>query len=309
MSASTVGDVGGDVRYVEVQGAHDVHASLRMGSGALHLGGGAEHLMKARFSYVHQDWRPEVLYEVREGTGHLDVRQPDLLGTLLHSPDYHWDLQLSDSIPLDVALKLGSGQADLDLRTLQIRKLRAALGSGRCRADLRGDHSHLQHVSVKSGSGLNELVFDGLYEQLEEVAIANASGENDLRLTGGFPELRRVKLNSASGRIDLQLNGTMPQLDSTTINTASSDVDVVLQLVTAGDLSLIVNCVSGVTCVRYQRSTPISARFTAVTGRVEAPDFRREGGVWRNSACEAAEACIHVTVSSVSGKLILQPLD
>ncbi len=231
------------------------------------------------------------------------------MGLLQFSPNYHWDLQLNDTVPLDVALKLGSGQADLDFRTLQIRKLRAALGSGGCRADLSGDHPHLEHVSVTSGSGLNELVFDGRYQQLEEVAIANASGENDLRLTGGFPELRRVKLNSASGHIDLQLNGTMPKLESTTIATASSDVNVLLQVEAAHGQSLIVNCVSGVTRVRYRQGTPIVARFTAVTGRVEAPGFHREGAVWRNSACEAAEACVHVIVSSVSGKLILQPLD
>ncbi len=115
MGAESLEAVLVDEQTVNYEGAESVHASLRMGSGQVHVEGGAEQLMHAHFEYSHPDWKPEVEYHVTEGVGHLEVRQPNLLRTLSVNPQYTWELAFGDGAPTDLGVKLGSGNADLDL--------------------------------------------------------------------------------------------------------------------------------------------------------------------------------------------------
>jgi hypothetical protein len=309
VSINTAESLGLDERHVQLGEAHDVRASLRLGSGKLSVAGAAEDLLTARFRYADRAWRPEVDYEIREGTGYLKVHHPDPSLAFLSAPKYRWDLLLSDRVPIHLELRLGSGDASLIMGASQLCTLRGALGSGRLCADLSGGVDTLRLISLKSGSGGSELRLDGGYAALEEITIANASGMNTLLLRGEFPALQHVRLANASGRTELQLEGEMPRLDTIAVNSASGDVTVTLQGAVKHDLPLAVSCVSGVVTVFYVVGTGIIAYHSAVSGRVEAPGFRRAAGAWTNAAYGGAEASVQLSVSTVSGKLLLQPLD
>ncbi len=150
---------------------------------------------------------------------------------------------------------------------------------------------------------------DGSYDNLERVDLSNASGVNEVRLHGVYPQMRHLKVRSASGRTVLELGGNLAVLESASVSAASGNVLVELADVVGHDVNLTINCVSGTATVRYAAGMGVSARFSSVSGRVEAAGFRKVEGKYVNEAYETAEAHVHLVMSTVSGKLILQPAE
>jgi hypothetical protein len=60
------GEVRTERRSVELEGAESVRTDLSMGTGDILVGGGAENLMDATFTYNVPRWKPEVSYRGHE---------------------------------------------------------------------------------------------------------------------------------------------------------------------------------------------------------------------------------------------------
>ncbi|MGC9521752.1 MAG: toast rack family protein [Anaerolineae bacterium] len=292
---------------VEVQDAEVVDALIQMGTGQLDVSGGGTSLLVGHFEYTRPRWRPEVAYDVTGGVGHLKVCQPSLQQLLDGSPGYTWTLRFGDQVPLDLALKLGAGETHLALGGTRLRHLDAAIGSGGLMADLSGAMADLEAVSLQTGSGRTGVVFQGDYPVLATLEVSNASGVIDVALGGDYPALNRMRVNGASGDISVGLEGEYASLEKLSVNTASGSVYLNLggRLGEASEVSI--NCVSGRATVVVPPEVGVAVRFSSVTGRVQAPGFRREGNRYTHEAYAEAATTVNLKVSTVSGKLILQP--
>ncbi|MGC9347448.1 MAG: toast rack family protein [Anaerolineae bacterium] len=296
-----------DERTVELGDATSVAALVQMGSGELKIAGGAASLLAGRFEYGAPGWKPEVDYSVEDGRGSLTVKPPAERPARDTDAAYHWDLAFGDEIPLDLALQLGSGKAALNLGGTALRTLDSAVGSGEFAADLAGGMDLLSDAALRVASGRTTMVLSGVYPALEKLRIESASGLVDLALGGRYEGLRRLTVRGASGDINLGMTGDYPALEGLAVDTASGTVDINFGDRLEQDLSARINCVSGRVIVRYPPEGGVSVRFTSVTGKVDAPGLRKEGNRYVNKAYGQAEFDLELSVSSVSGKLILQP--
>ncbi len=292
---------------VALQDAERVDALVQMSTGQLDISGGADSLLVGRFEYSRPPWRPEISYEVAGGVGHLKVRQPNLQELLKGSPGYVWSLEIGDHVPVDLALKLGAGDANLALGGTRIRHLDAAVGSGGLMADLSGTMPELEGVALKTGSGRTGLVLQGDYAALEALDLRNASGVIDLALGGHYPALARIKIDGASGDISLGLAGDYASLEQLSVNTASGTIQLNLGGGLPETSEVRVNCVSGQATVVVPSEVGTAIRFSSVTGKIQAPGFRREGDRYVNDAYTEAPTKVNLRVSTVSGRLIVQP--
>jgi hypothetical protein len=287
--------------------AESVQALMQMGSGKLVLKGGAEDLLEGSFEVSDPVWRPEVTYEVSSGHGNLVVKQPDRLGSWgALNPANAWDVKLGDRAPLELAIRLGSGDADLRLDATRAILLDAVVGSGQVQADVSGA-GDLRHVSVKAGSGRVGLLFDGEYARLMKVEVNVASGMTDLDLKGAYPALQDLRINSASGHIALRIAGACPVLKTLVINTASGVVDLDLDGDLPEDLVVSVRCVSGAATVKVPDDRGVSVRFSSLSGKLKAPGFRKENGWYVKGVHREGAAVLQMAMSTVSGELSLQP--
>ena len=148
----------GPVEYssenVELDNAEQVHVELNMGAGDLRLTDGAQMLVRADFSYNIPSWKPEVRYTHEGNRGSLFIEQPGKNHTTtLGKTQYRWDLQLSNKVPVDLAVRFGAGQARLDLGSLQLRGVELNMGVGKLEMDLRGKVKHSYRVSIHGGIG------------------------------------------------------------------------------------------------------------------------------------------------------------
>jgi len=121
---------------VELDNSEEVRIDLRMGAGDLRVSDGAQKLVRADFSYNVPSWKPEVRYSRDGKRGTLKIEQPGRNHSNFGNVRYRWDLQLSNKVPLDVAVHFGAGQARLDLGSLLLRGVEVNMGVGQLDLDL-----------------------------------------------------------------------------------------------------------------------------------------------------------------------------
>lgn len=138
---------------VEADDSDLVRVDLNMGAGDLRVTEGTQKLMRGDFSYNVPSWKPEVRYRRSGKQGTLTVEQPGNQRGGLGNRKYEWDLQLSNKVPVELAVHFGAGNARLDLGSLQLRGVTVEMGVGQLNLDLRGPLKHSYNVSIHGGIG------------------------------------------------------------------------------------------------------------------------------------------------------------
>ena len=175
------GPVETETRSLQLGDAKSVQVEVHMGAGELKMGGGAQNLLDAEFTYQNPRWRPDVDYRVTAGRGLLEIRQPEGLGGPRGGGHYSWDLHLKDNIPMELEIRLGAGKSDLTLGSLALTKLEVNMGVGECIVDLTGDWKEDLRASIKGGIGKATVRLP------EDVGVK-------VRAKGGIGEIRRGPL-------------------------------------------------------------------------------------------------------------------
>ena len=150
---TATGPVRHDSRSVERDASERVRVDLNMGAGNLTIGGGAQKLLNADFTYNVPSWKPEVRYTGTGTHGELTIRQPEQGHAQIGRTRYEWDLALNDDVPMDLSLHFGAGEARLRLGSLSLRSVEVHMGVGKLEVDLRGNPQHNYDVSVHGGIG------------------------------------------------------------------------------------------------------------------------------------------------------------
>ena len=157
LSSCVIDTASGTVRHesrsIERDASKRVRVDLNMGAGNLIVGGGAQKLLHADFSYNVASWRPEVRYSSTGTHGDLTIRQPGQDHVQIGNNRYQWDLGLNDDVPMDLSLDFGAGNARLDLGSLSLRSVEVHMGVGKLEMDRRGNPKRSYDVSVHGGIG------------------------------------------------------------------------------------------------------------------------------------------------------------
>ncbi len=104
---------------------------------------------------------------------------------------WHWDLKMTQAIPLDIRLHLASGEASLDLSNLQISGLQADVAVGRLAVILPAEGTFTAHLNGSVGQ-MAIVVPAGL-----ALRIRSESGLGNLRLPGGYQQEGQFYLSPA----------------------------------------------------------------------------------------------------------------
>jgi hypothetical protein len=141
-------------RSVQPEDAKSVRAHIMMGAGELKVGGAADALVEADFSYNVADWKPQIDYEVSGEKGDLTVKQGNGDdGRLGGGARNEWDLRLNDDVPTGLVVEMGAGESDLDLDSLTLTGLDLEMGAGKTTVDLTGDYAQDFDASIEGGVG------------------------------------------------------------------------------------------------------------------------------------------------------------
>lgn len=151
-------DVRSETQTVALEGASRVEVSLNMNAGELKVrASDQEALLEASFEYSRDRDRPVVDYHRFGDKGTLQVRRARRHGIPFGRIRNRWDVNLSRAVPIELAVDLGAGQSDLDLRGLKLRRLEIDMGVGEMTLDLQGPHEQSFDVKIDGGVGSGKL--------------------------------------------------------------------------------------------------------------------------------------------------------
>ncbi|HEX5425651.1 MAG TPA: toast rack family protein [Candidatus Acidoferrales bacterium] len=200
-----------DSHSLALLGAKDVSASIEMPAGQLTLTGGASDLLDSNFSYDREEGKPAVDYSVNDGHGQLTITQE---GHHIHfgGTRNNWNLHFGENEPLDLTLKIGAGQSDLDFRTLNLKHLEVNIGAGQMNLDLSGPRTANLDADIQGGVGSATIRLPK-----DVGVIVHASGGIGSTNTAGLIHQDGAYVNAAYGKsaatINLQVHGGIGQID------------------------------------------------------------------------------------------------
>ncbi len=306
MAEGVTKDLQKDSIVVDRGAAVNVNARLAMSFGSLDVTDGAEAMMEGAFEYGDPSYKPEMSYDIEGEIGQLILRHPEAIRSLGHSKTSNWHVSFNREIPLDLSLRIASGNASVILSDTHLTALRSKVGSGRFAATLNGSMDALEHVALKTASGKTQAVLNGTFDKLTDYAVSSASGRVALALGGSFPALDVMDVKTASGTVDFGLAGEYPALERISIDTVSGAGALNFVDASFSNVTLVLNCVSGAHIVRCPTDIGVGLRFKSLTGRLEAPGFDRVEGMFVNELYGKTETTMEISVSSVSGRVSVQ---
>jgi hypothetical protein len=200
-----------DTHAVALENAKDVSTDIEMPAGQLTLTGGDSQLLDSDFRYNREEGVPSVDYSVSNGHGQLTITQE---GHHVHfgSTRNEWNLHFGGDEPLDVKLKMGAGQSDLDFKGLNLRNLDVNIGAGQTTLDLTGPRSANLDADVEGGVGSATILLP------KEVGVmVHASGGIGTVDTDGLMQDNGGYVNQAYGKspttINLEVHGGIGEID------------------------------------------------------------------------------------------------
>jgi hypothetical protein len=212
-ACTAVGDLNEETKTVQLGEAKSVELRLEMGAGELKLQGGAQELLEGYFRYNVADWKPKIEYSVVGNQGILKVSQGSSRAIPVGKKRNHWDISLKNDVPLDVEVKFGAGQGNLDLRGLTLNSLEIEMGVGELIVDLTGERKKDLEVSIEGGIGSGTVFLPhdiGVRAKVEKgIGAVNARGlsKNGSIYTNdayGKAEIRiDIDIEAGIGSIDL----------------------------------------------------------------------------------------------------------
>lgn len=185
--AVSTGPTQNDTKVIDRDASKSAQVKLTMGAGDLKVSSGSEKFLRAYFTYNVPDLKPEVNYSTSGGVATLSINEPDTHIHTVGNSKYEWDLRLDDSIPLDLDMHFGAGQANLDLGRLDLQRVKVEMGVGQMQMDLRGAPKRDYNVDVQGGVGEADIKLPG------NVGI-------EATASGGIGEVTVHGLNKVNGR-------------------------------------------------------------------------------------------------------------
>jgi N-terminal domain of toast_rack, DUF2154 len=170
MNVNHGGAIKHESQSIDLDKAEMTRVNIKMGAGELQVDGGSPKLMEADFDYNIDSWKPIVRYDSSSFRSQLHVEQPSGLHGGSHVT-YKWNLKLNDTVPLDVALDLGAGEARMNLGSMNLRSVEVNMGVGEVRLDLKGKPTRDYNVNINGGVG-----HATVYLPTDVGVIANATG-------------------------------------------------------------------------------------------------------------------------------------
>jgi hypothetical protein len=167
-----------DTQAIDMDRSESTRVDLKIGAGELKVSGGATKKMEAEFEYS-QALKPTVEHHTSGSTSEITIAQTSG-GFSFGGNKSRWDLRLNDEMPMDVAAKLGAGQADMRLGSLNLRSLNVDIGVGEVNVDLRGTPKKGYNVRINGGVGQANVYLP----RTAGISASAAGGIGEVRVEG-----------------------------------------------------------------------------------------------------------------------------
>jgi hypothetical protein len=200
-----VGEVQEERQSIPLAGAESADVDIIFGAGRLQLEAGvSDRLLSGTFRYNVDRWTPQI---TQEGDN-LTIRQggdEDKWGIPSGNVRNRWELEFSPQVPLDVNIRAGAGEGELDFTDLMIPELDVDVGAGDF--VLRFDASNpvpMDHLTLDAGASKIEIIGAGNASP-ETMRVQGGVGDISIDLTGAWSRSAEITIRAGAGALALRL--------------------------------------------------------------------------------------------------------
>lgn len=200
-----VGEMREERHSVPLAGAESADVDIVFGAGRLHLEAGvSDELLSGAFHYNVDRWAPEI---TREGDN-LTIKQggdEGKWGIPSGSVRNRWELEFSPQVALDMTIRAGASEGELDLTHLQVSNLDVDVGAGKL--VLRFDDPNpiaMDQFTLDAGASKIEVLGVGNAGP-ETMRLQGGVGDISVDLTGGWTRSAEIKVRAGAGALTLRL--------------------------------------------------------------------------------------------------------
>ena len=183
-------------------GEEALRVNLQYGAGRLSiLPGSSNSLYRATLRYDANVFSPLNRYE--DGELHIGIRDGKIRGRNMRAG--RLDLLLGTSVPLDLDLEFGAGEADVELGGLRVRE--AVFQTGASETSIRVSKPNLESCSLaKFEVGAAKLLVEGLGNlRCQDIDVDGGVGEVVLDFTGSWRSDTNVEIDMGLGSLTLRV--------------------------------------------------------------------------------------------------------
>ena len=141
-----------------------------------------------------------------------DIEVSQAPGAVPHGKN-NWNLRFNDSVGMDLVVKMGAGEAHLNLGSLNLRNVAFDLGAGEVDVDLRGNPKRSYDVKINGGVGQATIhlpkgvgISATAVGGIGEVNVSGLEKRNDRWINPGHengPVIIRLDVKGGIGQIDV----------------------------------------------------------------------------------------------------------
>jgi hypothetical protein len=201
-----IGELQEKKESIPIDGAESVAVDILFGAGEMEISAGdPDQLFSGRFLYNVDEWEPEVTYKdgrlvIRQGDGDESWGWPDE-----DAARNEWKLAFSPEVPLEMDIKTGAGQGDLDLTGLQREELDIDLGAGDFSVVFNAPNpAQMSRFTLDVGAASLEIAGVGNASP-QDMIVQGGVGEITLDLTGDWDNSADIEVTAGVGRLKLRL--------------------------------------------------------------------------------------------------------
>jgi hypothetical protein len=201
-----IGELQEKKESIPIDGAESVAVDILFGAGEMEISAGdPDQLFSGRFLYNVDEWEPEVTYKdgrlvIRQGDGDESWGWPDE-----DAARNEWKLAFSPEVPLEMDIKTGAGQGDLDLTGLQLEELDIDLGAGDFSVVFNAPNpAQMSRFTLDVGAASLEIAGVGNASP-QDMIVQGGVGEITLDLTGDWDNSADIEVTAGVGRLKLRL--------------------------------------------------------------------------------------------------------
>jgi hypothetical protein len=192
---------------VPLDGAESANVEILFGAGDLEVcATDSDNLFVGNFVYNVEAWEPRITQDgdrlrIEQGGDEDAWGWPDGSG----SPRNEWKLEFSPDVLLDMDIKAGAGEGNLDLTGLQLERLNVDMGAGdfAVRFDEATD-TKMERLTINAGAGKIDVDAIGNVSP-RDVVVQGGAGDITLDLTGEWSRSADIEITAGIGSLALRL--------------------------------------------------------------------------------------------------------
>jgi hypothetical protein len=192
---------------VPLNGAESANVDIFFGAGELDISAtDSDDLFVGNFVYNVEAWEPKITWDgdslrIEQGGDEDAWGWPD--GS--SSPRNEWKLEFSPEVLLDIDVKAGAGEGDLDLTGLRLEQLNVDMGAGDFSVQFdEASDTKMERLTVNAGAG--KIDIDGIGNvSPQEVVVQGGAGDITLDLTGEWSRSADIEVTAGVGSLALRL--------------------------------------------------------------------------------------------------------